>query len=191
MAEENRQTDTSLQTLLVLGDSLSAGFQMGAEQAWPNLLDDSLQPDGWQVINASISGDTTDNGLRRLPDLLERHNPSAVLIELGANDGLRGMMPDRIERNLVAMIEMVREAGADPVLTQIELPRNYGKRYTQAFAAIFPKLAKQQQVPLMPFFVESLYLQDGMIMEDQLHPTEAAQPLIKEEVEAFLRPLLM
>lgn len=180
------------QTLLVLGDSLSAGYQMQAEQSWPALLNEKWQQQGGEhtLINASISGETTQGGLARLPTLLETHKPDWVLIELGANDGLRGFAPAITRANLTKMIELTRAHQAKTVLTQILLPRNYGARYLQQFEQIFPDLAKANDLPLMPFFLDDIVLRPELMMNDGLHPTAAAQPRIRDKVARFVEPLL-
>ncbi|EJN6829361.1 arylesterase [Vibrio cidicii] len=185
-------TATAAEKILILGDSLSAGYNMPAEQAWPTLLPDVLKTYGKdvQVINASISGDTTGNGLARLPDLLTTHSPDWVLIELGANDGLRGFPPKTIAANLSRMIQKTKAAGAKPALMQIRVPPNYGKRYSQAFFDLYPTLAEHQQVPLLPFFLEQVITKPEWMMQDGLHPTADAQPWIAEFVaEMFSKHL--
>ncbi|WP_282176169.1 multifunctional acyl-CoA thioesterase I/protease I/lysophospholipase L1 [Vibrio nereis] len=174
--------------LLILGDSLSAGYQMPIEKAWPTLLPDVLSQKGKSidVINASISGDTTGNGIARLPQLLTQHQPDYVLIELGANDGLRGFPPQMIQKNLARLIDMVRVSDSIPLLMQIRVLPNYGKRYTNAFADLYPKLAKQQDVPLLPFFLEGVITKPEWMMKDGLHPKSEAQPWIAEFVAAEL-----
>ncbi|WCE32624.1 arylesterase [Vibrio sp. SCSIO 43137] len=170
----------SSNTILVLGDSLSAGYQMPAESAWPNLLPDNLKAKGfdYQVINGSISGDTTGNGLDRLPALLDQSKPSWVLVELGANDGLRGFHPNLIRKNLSKIITLSQQADAKVALMQIQVPPNYGKRYSQAFADVYPKIASEFELPLIPFFLEQIILRDEWMKEDGLHPKEVAQPWI-------------
>lgn len=165
---------------MILGDSLSAGYQMSIEDAWPTLLPAQLQDKGHtlSVINASISGDTTGNGLARLPDLLTQHKPDYVMIELGANDGLRGFPPALIENNLTQMIALVRESGATPLIMQIHVLPNYGKRYTEAFSSIYPSVSSAQQTPLLPFFLEGVITTPGWMMDDGLHPKPEAQPWI-------------
>lgn len=164
----------------MLGDSLSAGYRMPLESAWPNKLSQNLLERGfdYQVINGSISGDTTGNGLARLPQLLEEHKPTWVLIELGANDGLRGFHPNVISKNLEQIILASQSASANVALMQIQMPPNYGQRYSQAFANIYPKLSDKYQVPLLPFFLPQVILNDQWMMKDGLHPKEAAQPWI-------------
>ncbi|KGY11638.1 acyl-CoA thioesterase [Vibrio tubiashii] len=171
-------------TLLILGDSLSAGYQMPIEQAWPSLLTDDLAKNGQQltVINASVSGDTTGNGLSRLPKLLEQHKPDLVLIELGANDGLRGFPTSVVQQNLTQMVELIRDSDATPIIMQIHILPNYGKRYTEAFAAVYPQLSKSLNVPLLPFFLEGVIVKPEWMMDDGLHPKPVAQPWISHFV---------
>ena len=180
------------QTLLVLGDSLSAGYQMQAEQSWPALLNEKWQQQGGEhkLINASISGETTQGGLARLPALLEEHKPDWVLIELGGNDGLRGFAPAITRANLTKMVALAKASQTKTVLTQIQLPRNYGARYLQQFEQIFPELAQANGLPLMPFFIDDIVLRPELMMNDGLHPTAAAQPLIRDRVASFIEPLL-
>ncbi len=176
-------------TLLVLGDSLSAGYQMSAQQAWPALLDKQWQP-ATRVVNGSISGDTAAQGLARLPALLQQHRPDWVLIELGGNDGLRGFPPQDIAATLTKTIEAVKAAGAEPLLMQIRLPANYGRRYTEAFSAIYPELASRFQLPLLPFFMEQVYLKPAWMQRDGIHPTPDAQPFITELMAKSLAPIV-
>jgi len=146
--------------------------------------------DRHQVINGSISGDTTGGGLNRLPLLLEKFSPDYVLLELGGNDGLRGQPLSLMKRNLQTMIELCRRAGAEPVLFGMRLPPNYGRRYSDAFAAVYPQLSDEQQVVLIPFQLEELAITEGMIQEDGLHPTALAQPVIKEVIKGYIQPLM-
>ena len=176
-------------TLLVLGDSLSAGYGVNQENGWVALLRDDLG-DGHQIINGSISGDTTGGGLNRLPLLLEKFSPDYVLLELGGNDGLRGQPLNLMQRNLLAMIELCRQAGAEPVLFGMRLPPNYGRRYSDAFAAVYPQLSEQEKVMLIPFQLEELAITEGMIQEDGLHPTTLAQPIIKDVIKGYMQPLM-
>lgn len=179
-------------TLLVVGDSLSAAYGVPSETAWVQLLRDRLEGRGleWQVVNASISGETTDGGLRRLPDLLEKNQPDVVIIELGGNDGLRGFPPELIEANLAKMIELVLENGATPLIVGMQIPPNYGQRYTQMFADIFPTLSDRYGAALVPFFLEGIYNQNGMMQDDGIHPTEQAQPVLLDNLWDRLKPLL-
>jgi len=174
------------QTLLVMGDSLSAGYGMSLEQAWPALLQDKLRASGandqWRVINASVSGETTQGGVRRLPALLNKFQPQWVLLELGANDGLRGYPIVNISTNLAAMIEQSKVAGAQVVVMGIQLPPNYGERYTAPFFAQYETLAMQYGTALVPFILENIAVHSNLMQADGLHPTPAAQPVIVDNV---------
>lgn len=179
-------------TLLVLGDSLSAGYRMPAARAWPALLAARWQQDGnaINVVNASISGDTATQGVARLPALLREHKPRWVVIELGGNDGLRGFPPPQIEQDLTKAITLSQQAGAQPLLMQIRLPPNYGKRYTETFSAMYPRLASRFSVPLIPFFMEQIYLRPEWMQDDGIHPNPDAQPFIAQWMADRLLPLL-
>ncbi|ADP11853.1 acyl-CoA thioesterase I [Erwinia sp. Ejp617] len=170
---------TAADTLLVLGDSLSAGYRMSASAAWPALLNEKWQKSP-AIINGSISGDTTAQGLARLPALLKQHQPRWVLIELGGNDGLRGFPPQQVEQDLNQAIAQIQAAKAQPLLMQVRLPANYGKRYTESFAAIYPRLASQHAIPLVPFFMEQVYLKPEWMQDDGIHPNPSAQPFIAD-----------
>ncbi|MFM5619686.1 arylesterase [Aeromonas veronii] len=180
------------QTLLVLGDSLSAGYQMQVEQSWPALLNQKWQEEGGKhtLLNASISGETTQGALARLPALLKEHKPDWLLIELGGNDGLRGFAPTITRQNLASMIALAKEQQTRVVLTQIQLPRNYGARYLRQFEQIFPELAQANDLPLLPFFMDDIALRPELMMNDGIHPTTAAQPQIRDKVARFMEPLL-
>lgn len=180
-------------TLLIVGDSLSAAYGVPSDSAWVNLLRKRLDQEGfdsWTVVNASISGETTDGGRRRLPELLQKHDPEIVILELGGNDGLRGFSPEVIKRNLGAMIEDSQAAGARVLLVGIQIPPNYGRRYTEVFAKLFPDLAKNHDAALVPFFLEGIYNRDELMQDDDIHPTEAAQPRLLDNVWPHLKPLL-
>lgn len=180
-------------TLLIMGDSLSAAYGVPTERAWVALLKSRLESEGlgdWQVVNASISGETTDGGARRLPDLLTQHQPDVVVIELGGNDGLRGFPPPVIKRNLESMIDNSLDAGADALLVGIQIPPNYGERYTRMFADIYPSLSEQHELPLVPFFLDGIYNQQGMMQGDGIHPTAEAQSRLLDNVWPHLAPLL-
>jgi len=177
------------ENLLVLGDSLSAGYRMSASAAWPALLNDKWEKSPG-VVNGSISGDTSAQGLARLPALLKLHQPRWVLIELGGNDGLRGFPPDQTEQTLRQIIQQVKTAGAQPLLMQIRLPANYGRRYTEAFSAVYPRLAKEFSLPLVPFFMEQVYLKPEWMQQDGIHPNPAAQPFIADLMAKELAPLV-
>lgn len=165
---------------------------MSIEQAWPSLLPAALAAKGKSatVVNASISGDTTGNGLARLPALLIQHQPNTVLIELGANDGLRGFPPQTIRGNLVSIIEQIQASNANVILMQIRIPPNYGKRYSDSFYQIYPNLAEQFSIPLLPFFLEQVIVKPEWMMEDGLHPKSDAQPwianFVAEQIATYL-----
>lgn len=182
----------SQNTLLILGDSLSAAYGVPSETAWVALLQKRIESRelNWTVVNASISGETTDGGLRRLPGLLETHDPEIVIIELGGNDGLRGFPPNVIESNLAKMIEQIRDTGGTPVLVGMQIPPNYGQRYTSMFANIFPTLSDRYNTVLVPFFLEGIYNQDELMQGDGIHPTEEAQPRLLDNIWPTLEPLL-
>ncbi|MDZ4350613.1 MAG: arylesterase [Xanthomonadaceae bacterium] len=179
--------------ILVLGDSLSAAHNLPSEAGWVALLDDRLgehlQP-APEVINASISGETSAGGLARLPDLLQAHKPALVAIELGGNDGLRGLPPAHLRDNLHAMIALSREAGAKVLLIGIDIPPNYGRAYRERFAAVYRDLAEQWQVPLLPFLLEGVALTPGLMQPDGIHPTAEAQPRLLDNVWTVLEPML-
>jgi acyl-CoA thioesterase-1 len=145
-------------TVLIVGDSISAGFGLDTSKGWVALLEQRLKQEGFddKVVNASISGDTSAGGLARMPAALAEHKPELVIIELGGNDGLRGQPPAQLQQNLASMIESARQAGAKVVLLGMRLPPNYGVRYTTAFAKVYEQLAADKQVPLVPFFLEGI-----------------------------------
>ena len=176
-------------TLLVLGDSLSAGYGIDPANGWVNLLQDDLGDDH-KVVNGSISGDTTGGGLARLPLLLEKFQPAFVILELGGNDGLRGQPLKLMKQNLASMIALCAEANAVPVLFGMRIPPNYGRRYTMAFAAVYDQLADETDTVLIPFQLEDLAITEGMIQQDGLHPTEKAQPAIEAVVAQIIKPLV-
>ncbi|MGL4318910.1 MAG: arylesterase [Pseudomonas sp.] len=179
-------------TLLVVGDSISAAFGLDTRQGWVALLEKRLAEGGfrYQVVNASISGDTSAGGLARLPALLAQHRPELVIIELGGNDGLRGQLPAQLQQNLAGMVEQSRAKGAQVLLLGMQLPPNYGVRYTQAFAAVYADLAKDKRLPLVPFFMAGVGGVEGMLQADGIHPTTAAQPRLLDNVWPLLKPML-
>ena len=176
-------------TLLVLGDSLSAGYGIDPANGWVNLLQDDLGDD-YKVVNGSISGDTTGGGLARLPLLLEKFQPDFVILELGGNDGLRGQPLKLMKQNLASMIALCIDAKAVPILFGMRIPPNYGRRYTSAFANVYDQLADETNTLLIPFQLEELAITEGMIQQDGLHPTEKAQPAIKAVVAQVIKPLV-
>jgi len=180
-------------TLLIVGDSLSAAYGVPSDRAWVQLLQARLNNNGlsqWNVVNASISGETTVGGARRLPGLLADNSPDVVVIELGGNDGLRGFPPNVIESNLAQMISQVQDTGAQAILVGMRIPPNYGQRYTQMFADIFPKLSDRYNTALVPFFLQGVYDQDGMMQDDGIHPSVEAQPKLLENMWPVLKRAL-
>lgn len=180
------------EVILVLGDSLSAGYGMALEASWPRLLQTRLDGNGqrYRVVNASITGDTTQGGLTRLPRLLDKFQPRWVILELGGNDGLRGLSLDVTRNNLEQMIRLSQAAGADVVLTGIVLPPNYGPTYGERFRALFSELAEESGVLLVPFLMDGVALVDGMMQDDGIHPNAEAQPVMLDNVWAVLGPAL-
>jgi acyl-CoA thioesterase-1 len=179
--------------LLIVGDSLSAAYGIDSDAAWVELLKDRLEqetPGTWNVANASISGETTDGGLRRLPELLEKHPPAIVVIELGGNDGLRGFPPDVIRNNLARMIELSQQREAEVLLVGIEIPPNYGPRYTTAFANVYSSLAEEYNLAFLPFFLADVYDGEAMMQADGIHPTAKAQPQLLDNIWSELLTLL-
>lgn len=178
------------QTILVFGDSLSAAYGIPREAGWVNLLQQELQltHPQYQIVNASISGETTGGGLRRLPKALRQHQPGIVILELGANDGLRGIPTQDIEASLRELIKQSSKAGAKILLLGMQLPPNYGGGYTARFKALYPRLAKKNQVALVPFLLEGIMPEE--FQADNLHPIAAAQEKILRTVLEKLEPLL-
>ena len=176
-------------TLLLMGDSLSAAYNIPVSSSWPELLREKLPPH-WELVNASVSGETTGGGVQRLPALLKEHEPSLVVLELGGNDGLRGYPLTRIRQNLQQLIKLSTEADAQVMLIGMQIPPNYGQRYAQGFADLFPALAEKFDLPLVPFLLEGIALQPGLMQSDGIHPTAAAQGRILDNVLPTLEPLL-
>lgn len=179
-------------SIVIVGDSISAGFGINPDNGWVKLLEQKLAEEGYQydVINSSISGDTTTNGLSRLPNLLEKHQPEITIIELGGNDGLRATPPKQITENLTKMIELAKAQNSKVLLVGIQLPPNYGEAYLERFLAIYPTLAEQQNVALLSSIVEKTGGVDELMQADGVHPNEAGQPLMMESVWEKLEPLL-
>ncbi|XKE47533.1 arylesterase [Halomonas organivorans] len=175
--------------VLVMGDSLSAAYGIEREDGWVHLLAERLDGEA-RVVNASISGETSSGGAARLPELLRQHAPDIVLLELGGNDGLRGLPPGQLRANLAAMIEASRAAGAEVLLLGIDVPPNYGPAYRDAFTGVFHRLAERYSVPLVPFLLEGVALDRGLMQADGIHPTAAAQSAILANVWPALAPLL-
>lgn len=179
-------------TLLVWGDSLSAAYGIAQDSAWPTLLDHKLAQEGYryQVVNASISGETTAGGLARLPDALARHKPSIILIELGANDGLRSLPLPAMRANLASMIEKSQSTGAKVVLIGMRMPPNFGPVFDEKFRAIYADLAKKYNTALVPFMMEGFAQKPELFQGDGIHPLAPAQALILSNIWPALKPLL-
>jgi acyl-CoA thioesterase-1 len=179
-------------TALVFGDSLSAAYGLSPEQGWVHLLGERAKRSGldWRFVNASISGETTAGGLRRLPEDLKRHKPDLVVIALGANDALRGQPVQGIKSNLEQMLRLARSARAEPVLVGIMIPPNYGIDYAAQFRDLYAALARQHKVVLVPFLLEGVADKPELFQADQLHPTAPAQQVILDNVWKVVEPLL-
>ncbi len=176
-------------TVLVVGDSISAAYGIQRDEGWVHLLAERVGTRA-KVVNVSVSGETTGGGLARLPLALDVHDPDVVLIELGGNDGLRGYPVARIRENLDRMMAAVNDAGAVAVVVGMQIPPNYGPRYTTAFRDIFAEVAAAWKAPFVPFLLEGAAAVEGMMQRDGLHPTAAAQPTLLENVWPILEPLL-
>lgn len=179
-------------SILVLGDSISAAYGLEVQQGWVTLLQRKLKEENlpYTVVNASISGETSAGGLARIDRELAAHKPDVVILELGANDGLRGLPPKNLSANLAQIIQRSQQAGANVLLLSMRIPPNYGKRYTEAFYAVYPALAKQWNAPLVPFILEDIALQEQYMQADGLHPNSAAQPLLAAKIWQPLQTLL-
>lgn len=185
-------THAADRTILVFGDSISAGYGLKAGEGWVALLQKRLASEGYgyQVVNASVSGETTSGGNARLPRALALHRPSVLVLELGANDGLRGLSLEVSRHSLADMIEAGQASGAKVLLLGMRIPPNYGVRYTEGFERMYADLASRFRVPLVPFFMEKVALDSRLMQSDGLHPTAAAQPLLLDTAWPALRPLL-
>ena len=175
-------------TLLILGDSISAGYGIKESENWVSLLENSINSNGTKlrIINSSVSGDTTIGGLSRITSDLEKHKPDFVLIELGGNDGMRGYPIEEIKNNLVKISKAIAAANAVPLIMQIRIPPNYGKRYVTAFENIFSQVAVEQNLTMLTFLLEKVALNKELMQQDGIHPNKAAQPLIADQVKTEL-----
>ncbi|MDB6059927.1 MAG: Lysophospholipase [Verrucomicrobiaceae bacterium] len=181
-------SNLSAPNLLVLGDSLSAAYGIPRERGWVTLLQQKLT--NFHVVNAGISGDTTDGGLARLPALLQKYKPTIVVIELGGNDALRGFQIQRIRDNLEQLIKLCQNAGAKVLLVGMKIPPNYGLRYTSDFFANYTDTAKKYSVPLVPFFMEGIATHPELMQDDGIHPRAEAQQQLLDNVWPYLQKLL-
>jgi len=175
--------------IVILGDSLSDAYGMPREAGWVHRLDQRLG-EAHQVIDGSISGDTSAGAVSRIDGLLDAHRPQVLIVILGGNDGLRGLPPSALADNLAELIERGRAAGAEVALMQIRLPPNLGPVYIERFEDVYPKLAERYGIELIPFFLNDLFDKPGMLMDDGIHPTEAAQPKLADFMEPYVRALM-
>ncbi|MGD7036127.1 MULTISPECIES: arylesterase [Methylotuvimicrobium] len=182
----------SAETIVVLGDSISAGYGIEAGKGWVDLLQKKLEAEKFphQVVNESISGDTSAGGLARIDSALARHSPEWVLLELGGNDGLRGLTPKQMHDNLNEIVKRSKQAGAQVLLLGMRMPPNLGKRYIEIFYQVYPELAKEHDLPFVPFILEDVALKAELMQRDRIHPNADAQPIIAEKVWEYLGPLL-
>ena len=179
-------------TVLVVGDSISAAFGLETQEGWVTLLEERLlehNPE-FNVVNASISGETTGGGLARFPQLLSEHQPDYVIIELGGNDGLRGLSLTQMSSNLTSMVQQAKQQDAVVLLLGMRLPGNYGQRYTEAFYNVYQQIAEQENVAVVDFFLAGVGGEEGMMQADGVHPTQMAQPLLLDNAWQRLAPLL-
>lgn len=176
--------------VLVFGDSLSAAYNLAPEQGWVHLLDQQLKAEGWRVANASISGETTAGGAARIEAVLAEQQPDVVVVELGANDGLRGLPIDLAKQNLARILTAAKARKAKLLLVGMELPPNYGPDYTAQFRQMYVDLARDHAATLLPFLLAPISNDRSNFLEDNLHPTAAAQPALRDHVLKALKPLL-
>jgi acyl-CoA thioesterase-1 len=191
VASASAQAEAPL--ILVFGDSISAGYGLAhVEEGWVELLKTRLKllGYGYQVVNASVSGETTAGGLARLPRALELHHPNIVILELGGNDGLRALPIPQMRANLTQMVELASAAGAKVMLLGMRMPPNYGQQYTDQFAMVFSELARDKKLPLVPFLLTGIALSPTLLQADDIHPNAAGQPILLENVWPMLKPLL-
>ena len=179
-------------TVLVLGDSLSAEYGISRGAGWVTLLEKRLKEERIDatIINASISGETTSGGKARLPALLQQHKPSVVVIELGGNDGLRGLPLSAAQANLRAMIEEAQKANAKVLLVGMQIPPNYGRDYTEKFYALYSKLSREAKIPLVPFLLHGVAERPQLFQADRIHPVSEAQPIMLDNIWPHLKPLI-
>ncbi|WJG11274.1 arylesterase [Aliiglaciecola sp. LCG003] len=191
-AEQSEQSEQSEPTkMLVLGDSLSAAYGLKQEQGWVSLLQNAWQDQRIIVVNAAISGETTDGGLARLPRLLAQHSPTHLYIELGGNDGLQGHPVNKMRENLQAMIDLAKQQNVAVIVQQMQIPTNYGRRYNQMFTGMYQALASDNQLPLIPFFMQDIALDNALMQRDGIHPNLDAQPIIANFMQQQLSKILI
>jgi acyl-CoA thioesterase I len=190
VASASAHAETTL--ILVFGDSISAGYGLALEQGWVELLKTRLKSQGYgyQVVNASVSGETTAGGLARLPRALELHHPSIVILELGGNDGLRALPIAQMRANLTQMVNLSTAVGAKVLLLGMRMPPNYGPQYTEQFAMVFSDLAAEKKTPVVPFLLTDIALSPSLLQNDDIHPNALGQPILLDNVWPTLKPLL-
>ena len=179
-------------SIVVLGDSISAGYGLDATKGWVALVQQklSVKKHAYTIFNESISGDTTAGGLARIDSALARYKPELIILELGANDGLRGLSPKVMKSNLMEIIKRTQKTGANVLLLGMRIPPNYGKRYIDMFYNVYPQLADELDIPFVPFILEDVALVKEMMQKDGLHPNAKAQPLIADKIWQYLKPIL-
>lgn len=179
-------------TVLIFGDSLSAGYGIEIDQSWGALLQQRLEEQGYEhrVVNASISGETTEGGATQIANAIETFAPELIILELGGNDGLRGFPPARIKENLLLIAQRAKNSGADVVLLGIRIPTNYGTRYTQAFEAVYADVAEELDIQSIDFFMEGVALNDDLLQDDRIHPNAEAQPILLDNAWPVIRATL-
>ena len=184
--------ENDMRSLLIYGDSLSAAYGMAEDDGWVALLDLKIQQENWpyRIINGSVSGETSTGGLERLPSMLRSYNPDIVVLELGGNDGLRGIPLDLLKNNLKKMIALIHESGAETLLSGIQIPPNYGPRYATPFYELFYQIAEEDKVAFIPFLIDGIPQHPELMQDDGIHPKPEAQPIILENVWSYLLPML-
>ena len=179
-------------TIVIFGDSLSAGYGIEVDQSWGSLLQARLKEQGYEhrVVNASISGETTEGGVTRIDSALSDFSPDLIILELGGNDGLRGFPPTRIEKNLEKVIVQAKSSGAAVILLGIRIPTNYGSRYSAEFEAVFRNVSERLNVQWIEFFMEGIALNDDLLQEDRIHPNASAQPMLLDNAWSIISATL-
>jgi acyl-CoA thioesterase-1 len=183
---------SKIQNILVLGDSLSAEYGLAKNSGWVNLISERLRSANFdiKIVNASISGETTSGGLERITGLINKHNPNLLIVELGGNDALRGLPLETTKSNLESIIKLAKKNNCKILLLGMQIPTNYGKKYSQDFQRVYGDLAKSQQISLVPFFLEGVALDPKLFQPDRIHPNEAAQKILSDNVWVVLKKIL-
>ncbi|MCX7106471.1 MAG: arylesterase [Methylococcales bacterium] len=179
-------------TIVVFGDSISAGYGIEVQEGWVALLNKKLKEtnSNYIISNASISGETTAGGLARIDQVLTTQKPAIILLQLGANDGLRGLSPVMMKNNLFDIVRRSQKSGAKVILLGMKIPPNYGKRYVDMFYNVYPELSKEMGIPMVPFLLEDVALDKDLMQADRLHPNAKAQPILADKIKPYLIPLL-